>query len=391
MGLISTALISAASVAADQWKEYFYCDALPQDVLAVKGQRKTKGGNHFASDNVITTGSKVVVADGQCMLIVEQGKVVEACAEPGEYIFDSEAEPSIFTGGLNKESIMNVLDNVGKRFQHGGVAPTDQRVYYFNTKEIMNNKYGTPVPVPFRVVEPQIGLDMAVHMRCFGDFAYRITNPLLFYTNCCGNFSGTYTRSEIDEQLKSELLTQLQPAFGRISDMGIRYTSIAGHVGELAQILNDLLSAQWRDTRGIEITKFAISSITADPEDEKRIQDLQVRNAIGSNQATASGTIIDATAQAMQDAANNAAGAAVGLMGMQMAANAGGTAAAGALGMVGGQQAAPANGWTCECSTVNTGNFCSNCGKAKPAAGWTCECGTVNTGNFCSNCGKAKQ
>ena len=276
MGLIKAALGAAGGVMGDQWKEYFYCEALPENVLAVKGRKKVSGrsSNRFGEDNIISNGSVVAVADGQCMLIVEQGKIVEVCAEPGEFVYDSSTEPSIFSGSLGS-SIAAVFENIGKRFTFGGEAPKDQRVYYFNTKELVGNKYGTPSPVPFRVVDKNIGLDVDISIRCFGEYSYRMSNPLLFYTNICGNVSGEYTRDKIEGQLKTELLTALQPAFAKISDMGIRYSALPGHTMEMAQALNEVLSAKWRDLRGLEIVSFGVSSVKASEEDEKMIKELQ--------------------------------------------------------------------------------------------------------------------
>ena len=264
MGLMKAAMGAAGGVMADQWKEFFYCDAIPAEVLAVKGQKRVSGrsSNKHGSDNIISNGSVIAVADGQCMMIVEQGKVVDVCAEPGEYTYDFSTEPSLFTGSLS-QNIGAVFQNIGKRFTFGGEAPKDQRIYYFNTKELVGNKYGTPSPVPFRVVDQNAGLDVDISVRCFGEYSYRITNPILFYTNLCGNVEQEYTRSEIDGQLKTELLTALQPAFARISDMGIRYSAVPAHTLELADALNDVLSAKWRDLRGIEIVSLGVSSIKA--------------------------------------------------------------------------------------------------------------------------------
>ena len=242
MGLISAALGAASGVLADQWKEYFYCEALPNNVLAVKGRKRNSGrSSNKGSDNIISSGSVIAVADGQCMLIVEQGKIVDVCAEPGEYIYDSSTEPSIFSGKLGA-GILEVFKQIGKRFTFGGEVPKDQRVYYFNTKEITGNKYGTPSPVPFRVVDKNIGMDIDISIRCFGEYSYLLTNPLLFYTNVCGNVTADYTREQLDSQMKSELLTALQPAFARISEMGIRYSALPGHTTELADALNEELS-----------------------------------------------------------------------------------------------------------------------------------------------------
>ena len=241
MGLIKAALGAAGGVLADQWKEYFYCEALPSNVIAVKGRKKVSGrSSNNGSDNIISNGSVISVADGQCMLIVEQGKVVDLCAEPGEYTYDSSTEPSVFSGNLGS-SIAEVFKNVCKRFTFGGEAPKDQRIYYFNTKEMPGMKYGTPNPVPFRVVDNKIGLDVDIAIRCFGEYSVRVSNPLLFYTNVCGNVIADYTVDRLENQMRSELLTALQPAFARISEQGVRYSAIPAHTTELADALRDRL------------------------------------------------------------------------------------------------------------------------------------------------------
>ena len=398
MGLIKAALGAAGGVLADQWKEYFYCEAIPADVLVTKGVKRAGGrsSNTKGSDNIISNGSVIAVADGQCMVIVEQGKVVDLCAEPGEYTYDSSSEPSLFSGNLS-QSIKEVFKNIGKRFTFGGEAPMDQRVYYFNTKELVGNKYGTPSPVPFRVVDNNIGLDVDIAIRCFGEYSYRVTNPILFYTNICGNVSSVYTRSQIDGQLKTELLTALQPAFARISDMGIRYSALPGHTQELADALNEVLSAKWRDLRGIEIVSFGVSSVKASEEDEAMIKELQ-RNATFRNPNMAAAHLVGAQAAAMQAAASNqGAGAPMAFMGMNMAGQAGGFNAQSLYQMGQQQPAAPAaNTWTCpSCGKPATGKFCPECGTKKPEPAavdtWTCtSCGAKNKGKFCSECGAKK-
>ena len=400
MGLIQAALGAAGGVLADQWKEYFYCEAIPADVLVTKGVKRASGrsSNTKGGDNIISNGSVIAVADGQCMIIVEQGKVVDLCAEPGEYTYDSSSEPSLFTGKLS-QSIKEVFKNIGKRFTFGGEAPMDQRVYYFNTKELVGNKYGTPSPVPFRVVDNNIGLDVDISIRCFGEYSYRVTNPILFYTNICGNVSSAYHRSQIDGQLKTELLTALQPAFARISDMGIRYSALPGHTQEMADVLNEVLSAKWRDLRGIEIVSFGVSSVKASEEDEAMIKELQ-RNATFRNPNMAAAHLVGAQAAAMQAAASNEnAGAAMAFMGMNMANQAGGFNAQ-SLYQMGAQQpaaAAPAaDSWTCpSCGKPATGKFCPECGTKKPEPAavdyWTCtSCGAKNKGKFCAECGAKK-
>ncbi|MBR6352682.1 MAG: SPFH domain-containing protein, partial [Oscillospiraceae bacterium] len=381
MGLIQAALSSAGTVLADQWKEYFYCDALDSNVLVVKGKKKVSGlSSNRGSDNIISNGSIVAVADGQCMIIVDNGKIAELCAEPGEFKYDASSEPSIFAGDLG-ESILATFKVLGKRFTFGGEIPKDQRVYYFNTKEIIGNKYGTPSPIPFRVVDQRAGIDIDIAIRCFGEYSYRIANPILFYTNVCGNVTSEYTRAQLDNQLKTELLTALQPAFAKISEMGIRYSALPGHTTEIADALNEVLSAKWRDLRGLEIVSFGVSSVKANEEDEKLLKELQ-RNAAYRDPTLAGAAIIGAQAQAMQDAANNAGGAFTGFMGVNMAGATGGMNAE-SLFQMGAQQTQPqtAGGWKCpKCGAMASGKFCPECGTPKPAEdGWKCpKCGAVN-------------
>ena len=398
MGLIQAGLSAVNSVLADQWKEYFYCEALDTETLVVKGRKKNTGKSNRGNDNVISNGSVVAVADGQCMIIVDNGKIAELCAEPGEFRYDSSTEPSVFAGDLGN-AVKETFKVLGKRFTFGGEIPKDQRVYYFNTKEIVGNKYGTPSPVPFRVVDQRAGIDIDIAIRCFGEYSYRVSNPILFYTNVCGNVQNAYTRSQLDNQLKTELLTALQPAFAKISEMGIRYSALPAHTGEIADALNDVLSAKWRDLRGLEIVSFGVSSVKANEEDEKLIKEMQ-RNAAFRDPTMAAAHLVGAQAAAMQGAANNAGGAAVGFMGMNMAQQAGGMNAAALYGM-GAQQPAPEAAasapaketWTCPgCGKQAFGKFCTECGTKKPAPeGWTCpSCGAVNKGKFCAECGAKK-
>lgn len=403
MGLIKAAMAAAGSTLADQWKEFFYCDALDSDVMVVKGQKRIggKSSNTKGSDNIISQGSGIAVADGQCMIIVEQGKIVEFASEPGEYTFDASTEPSIFAGNLSN-AILASFDTFAIRFAHGGSTGKDQRVYYFNTKELMDNKFGTPNPVPFRVVDSRIGLDIDVSLRCSGVYSYKIADPILFYTNVCGNVSSAFTRDEIEKQLKTEFLSALQPALAKLSALEIRPNQIVAHNTELEDAMNEALSQKWGATRGLKIVSIALGSVTLPDEDAELIKTMQ-RNAALANPNMAGATLVAAQADAMKAAAGNSAGAMTGFMGMGMAAQAGGMNAQNLfamgqqqmMGQQAPQQAAPqaapqAAGWTCSCGTVNSGNFCSNCGSPRPSADWICSCGTKNSGKFCSNCGSPR-
>ena len=397
MGLIKAALASAGGVLGDQWKEYFYCDALPETVLAVRGKKKVSSrSSNKGNDNVITNGSVIAVADGQCMLIVDQGKVAEICAEPGEFVYDASTEPSVFSGALG-QSVKDTFAAMGRRFTFGGDVGKDQRVYYINTKELFGNKYGTPTPVPFRVVDEDIGFRTQISIRCFGEYSYRICDPILFYKNVCSNITDEFKRDRLDSMLKSELMTALQPAFGKMSAMGISYTELPLHTMDIANALNEVLSEQWRKKRGLEVVSFGVSSVSATEEDEKRLKDMQQSVFLGGGNAAA-GRMVDATANAMEAAAKNTAtGPMMAFAGMNMAGSAGTGNMQGLFQQnVGAAYQTPASktpepaaeGWTCpSCGTKASGNFCPECGAKKPEAGWKCSCGTVNQGKFCSNCG----
>ena len=417
MGLIKAGIGALGGTLADQWKEFFYCDSLSTDVLVKKGQKRTseRSSNTKGEDNIISNGSGIAVADGQCMMIVEQGKVVEVCAEPGEFTYDSSTEPSIFAGNLGT-SIIETFKTLGKRFTYGGDTGKDQRIYYFNTKEILGNKFGTPSPIMFDVVNREIGMRRTVQVRCNGIYSYTITNPILFYTRVCGNVEYEYTRSEIDETLKTEFISALQPALASMSELGLRPAQLPAKVNELKAAMNEALRLEWVESRGITVEKIALNPITLTEEDMKKINQMEDAATLGSNPFMMAGRMTDATANAMETAAANEAGAMTGFMGLGMAGNAmgGGFNAAQQFYSAGVQQAqqnmqtqpaqsaqpamqpaqpAPAaeDGWKCACGTVATGKFCPECGAKRPAAeGWTCSCGAVNKGKFCTECGAKK-
>lgn len=396
MGLIKAGTGALGGALADQWKEFFYCDALDSAVLAKKGEKRISGrsSNTKASDNIISSGSGIAVADGQCMMIVEQGKVVEVCAEPGEYTFDASTEPSIFAGSLG-QGILNTFKTIGRRFTYGGDTGKDQRVYYFNTKEIIDNKFGTPNAVSFRVVDTNVNLDIDVSLRCNGLYSYKIVDPLLFYTNVCGNVEKEYLREQIEDQLRAEFISALAPSLGRLSALEIRPNQIVTHMRELEEAINTELKDKWAETRGLAVVSIAMNPPTLSPEDAEAIKEIQ-KKAVLRDTSMAAATLTQAQADALTAAAKNESGAMMGFMGMGMAANAGAslnTQQLYTMAQAQQQQAQhqePAGGWKCSCGAVNTGNFCSNCGGKKPAGGGFCSnCGAkVEAGaKFCHECG----
>lgn len=406
MGLIRAGAESVRSMFADQWREFFYCDAMDADVLVARGRKKANRSsvNRKGSDNIITNGSIIVINEGQCMLIVDQGRVAEICDEPGEFIYDNSTEPSVFYGDLGG-SVEKSFETLGRRFSFGGDTGKDQRVYFVNTREIPGNKYGTVNPVPYRVVDRNIGLDLEISIRCHGEYSFHIVDPILFYTNVSGNVEDEYGRQELEGQMRSELLTAMQTAFARIAEQGIRYYQLAAHTTQIADALNAELSDKWAATRGIEIVSFGISGVKAPEEDEKMIKQLQ-RTAVFRDPGMAAASLTGAQADAMRAAAaNQAAGPVMAFAGMNMAGAAGGMNAQELFAMAqakgAAQQAeeagarspqkAEADSWLCSCGAENTGKFCSECGTKRPEDNsWLCSCGVQNTGNFCSECGRKK-
>ncbi|MCL2223993.1 MAG: SPFH domain-containing protein [Defluviitaleaceae bacterium] len=408
MGLIRAGMNAVGSTLSDQWLEFFYQDAMAETVLVTKGQRrhdKNRKSANQGNDNIISNGSGIAVADGQCMMIVDQGRIMDVCAEPGQYTWNQSSEPSIFAGNLG-DSIVNTFKTAARRFAHGGDSGKDQRVYYFNIRELKNNKFGTATPIPFRVVDTNIGLDIDITLRCNGMYSFRMTNPMLFYQNVSGNVEREYTRDQIENQLRSEFLNALQPAFARLSAMGMRYSAIPGHTMELSEALNQILSEQWSENRGLSVVSIAINSLSAPKEDEDMIRNLQ-RKAVMRDPGMAGAALVNAQAEAMKTAAGNQGGAMMGFMGLGMAQQAGGMdanqmfamnqqnqqAAMAAQQAQQNQQAAPSvDSWNCTCGEANTGRFCQGCGTPKPAPAdsWACACGEANTGRFCQGCGTPK-
>ncbi|MBR1853454.1 MAG: SPFH domain-containing protein [Lachnospiraceae bacterium] len=416
MGLLKAVKDAAGGILADQWREYFYCDSLSDDVLMVKGQKRTNGNNK-GLDNIISNGSIIAVNEGQCMIIVDQGGIVELCADPGEFVFNSSTEPSIFTGKLG-ENVKNTFKLFGRRFSGAGDTMKDQRIYFFNIKEIKSNFYGTPTPVTFRIVDNNIGLDMDTLLKCNGEYSYQIVDPIIFYKNVSGNKADEFKRSELTGMMKAELVQALQPALGKIGEQGVRPSQIPSHVGELADLLNEELTEKWTNLRGIKVVSMTMSPPSIPEEDRKRLNELQ-QQAVLKNPGMAAAHLTAAQAEAMKAAASNTStGPMMAFAGMNMASMAGGMNAntlfqmdaqnqmnaqqtnmqGGFAGQAGGNpqmkapSQAPILGWTCACGKAdNRGKFCEECGQPKPAAaGWTCACGTVNQGKFCTECGAKK-
>ena len=346
MGLIKALTGSVIGTVLDTWKDYFVCDSLDNDTLMVKGTKRGFGG----SGDVITNGSGIIVNEGQCALIIEEGNILEVANEPGSYTFDSSLSPSIFDGGL--EGLKNSFKDAVERFTFGGEVNKSQRVYYVNTKEIMENRFGTATPIPFRV---------EISVKCNGEFTFRIVNPVVFYQKVAGNKADRFEKDELISIMKSEMMDALNPAFGKLSDLNIRYSELPSHTTEIKDALREALRTRWEENRGIALDSLTINSVTIPEADAEKIKNIQF-SFINRDKDTANATIVSATADAIRDAANNANGAATGFMNVNMATNTGAQFL---------QQNNTAQGG---------GGFCPFCGQPVPSGA-----------KFCPSCGKALQ
>ena len=390
MGLIKAVLGSVSGTLSDQWKEYFYCEAMPNALLVTKGKKKQNGrtSNTHGDENIISNGSIIAVATGQCAIITDGGKVIELVAEEGEFRWDTSTEPSIMSGGL--KDLSKTFDTIGKRFTFGGDVAGDQRIFYVNTKEIIDNKFGSPTPIPYHIVDKNIGLDADFDIRVNGLYSFKITDPIKFYTNVCGNISSDYTKDVILEQMRTEFVSSLQVGLAKIGASGMRPSELPSYANEIGEAMDSALSSKWSELRGIDVVSVAFNPITLSDSDALRLKNLQEAGAL-RDPGLAAGMLTKSQAAAMEAAASNSSGAMTGFMGMGMAQNANNQNISNLFAMGQNNNSINAtNSWTCECGKVNNGNFCTECGKKKPSAMWTCSCGQVNSGNFCMNCGAKK-
>ncbi len=389
MGLMKAAWDGARKTLADQWIEYYYCDSLSNDVLIQKGEKVVNAGsNKKGSPNIITNGSGFAVNEGQAMLIVEDGKVVEFTMEPGRFTWEESSEPSLFDGGF--KGLRDSFKTFGKRFTMGGTEGKDQRVYFVNIKEIFDNKFGTSTPMAYK--DPTY---RGIYIRYFGQFTFRIDDPIRFYANISGNVDHHYTKSDLMQQCHAEFVNALDASLSKCSLEGYQYNDLPRKQLEIARFMNDALDQEWHERRGMVVESVAIEKVTPDDESRDRIE--KIDDAIMmSDQRVAAGRLAEAQAKAMENAASNEAGAMNGFIGMGFAQQAGGMNVNQMFAGNHQQENNPlfasssAKGWTCECGNVNTGKFCSECGKPAPQETWDCECGHTNTGKFCSECGKPK-
>lgn len=408
MGLIKAAIQSVSSTLSDQYLEFFTCDSLGKEILVKRGARRMSKGSNKGDMEVISNGSKIAVPEGTALLLVDNGKVTDFTTEAGMYTWDASSAPTCFGSSGFLEGAKKSIGDLWNRIKAGGEIPMQQRVYFVNMLEIIDNKFGTPSPIPYD--DPTY---LGIYIRVNGTFSFKIENPVAFFTSVVGNIADVYSRDMLMDQAKTEFISKLTEALSKMGagGDGIQYNRIQREQTNLRDYMNDCLDDEWLDGRGMVVISVGIGGITPDDESRKRIQDFDRDIMLGKNPNMLAARAVAMNAEAQVAAASNTAGAATGLMGMGMLGAIGGTSANSAFEMLKGQQGAnnsgmagmagmagaaavTGGGWKCECGhDGNTGKFCGECGKAKPApvTGWDCECGAKgNTGKFCAECGKPK-
>ena len=409
MGIIKAAADLVKGNLGDQWLEVYEAENMGDQTVFTRGVQIRRGQNTKGTDNTVSNGSVVHVYDNQFMILVDGGKIVDYTAEPGYYTINNSALPSMLNGQFGDS-----LSEAFKRFKYGGQTPTKQKVYFINLQEIKGIKFGTRQPVNYF----DSFYNAELFLRAHGTYSIKITNPLQFYAEAIPKNTDHVEIDEINEQYLSEFLEALQSAINQMSADGIRISFVSSKARELGKYMAGILDEEWNQMRGMEVQAVGIS-ISYNEESQKLIN-LRNEGAMLSDPPIREGYVQAAAARGLEAAGSNANGAMAGFMGMGMAGNIGGSIVGNAssvnmaqmqmnqqaqnnmnqMNMGMGQmnqsnmgvqpQPQQAAGWTCSCGQVNSGKFCSNCGKPAPSADWTCSCGQVNTGNFCSNCGKPR-
>ena len=375
MGLIQAFKGSVSGELANQWKELFVSDSMSTDTLVKRADHKVSGrsSNTKGDADVITKGSAIIVNEGQCALLVDSGKIIDVAAEAGAYEWEENGSASIFAGDFG-----DIFKEFGRRFTFGGEKPVQQRIYFVNTKDIVGLKFGTPSPIPFRILDNNVGLDMDTTLKCNGNYSMRVSDPTQLYVSLAGNVKDEYTIEDIQDQLRATFIAALQPALGKLTNLGVRPSAIPSYTKEMSEAMGEELNSDWTNKYGLAITSVQILTTVIPDEDAATLKELQKTGAF-RNQSMAGAALIGAQAEAMKNAASNPNGAMMGFMGMNMAMQAGGANAqdllnAGAATTGANQMAGAANGgaaagnrWFCpNCGNENFGNFCVNCGTKRP-------------------------
>lgn len=392
MGLIKAVKETIGGSLADQWLEVIEPESMGDQTVMTPGIRTGKGANRKGGEHVISNGSVIHVYEGQFMMLLDGGKIVDYSAQPGYFTVDNSSMPSMFSGSME-----DVLASSFDRFRYGGATPTTQKVLYINLQEIKGIRFGTRNPISYfdRFYNAELFL------RAHGTYSIRIVDPIRFYAEALPKNQDQVEITEINEQYLFEFMEALQACINQLSADGVSISYVPSKSRELSRYMADTLDGEWKKTRGMEIQSVAIASVSYDDQSRKLIQ-MRNQGAMLQDPSIREGYMQGAVARGMESAGKNPAGSAMGFMGMGMGMQAGGDALSAAShtnrSQMQGQafRKAPdagsaADSWICSCGHANTGKFCSECGKPRPATdSWTCSCGQVNTGKFCSECGKPR-
>lgn len=394
MGIIKAAVSAIGSGLADQWLEVYEAGDMGGSTVFTSGVPVRQGGsNTKGSEKAVSNGSIIHVYPNQFMLLTDGGKVVDYTAEEGYYKVDNSSMPSMFNGQFGDS-----LKETFSRIRFGGVPSGAQKVFFINTQEIKGQKFGTRNPINYF----DNFYNAELFLRCHGDYSVKVTDPLLFYSEVIPKNADKVDFEDISEQYLAEFLEALQASINKMSADGERISFVTSKGPALSKYMSECLDDTWKSKRGFEVDSVGIASITYDEESQKLIN-MRNQGAMMSDATIREGYVQSEIARGLGQAGSNPNGAGAAFMGMGMGMNAAG-GFMGAASATNAQQmqaqaaqaqaaqAAQAAGtWTCACGSVNSGNFCGQCGAPKPQpASWTCSCGSVNTGNFCSQCGKPR-
>ena len=395
MGLIKAIAGSIGGTLRDQWLDLIKCDNMDMDTLMVKVT--TKSGQ-------ISKSSRIIVAPGQIAVIYDSGSVLDATAEEGVYNFDQSSSPSFFAGEFGP-----VFKEMWQRFTYGGTPAKEQAVFFFNIKEILDNKFGTATPIPFQDWSHAIPNQMTgslspmrVNVRCYGKYTFKLDDVGVFMRIHAGT-ANVVKKNDIIEQMRTEVMASFQNILNEMgnSQHRVPVLELPSYTDEIKQVMDEKVFDAPIRARGVKLVGFAVESVSLDDESQAKID----RYEYSSNSMMQQGKIIDV----MQTAAGNEAGAAGAFMGLGMA-NMGSGGMTGSVmqnawngqgGQVnydpynqggGGGAAAPQpQGVPCpNCGKPITGKFCPECGTPAPApkAAMKCpKCGAESNGKFCPECG----
>lgn len=397
MGIIRAIKQTVGGTLADQWLEVIEPENMGGQTVLTAGVRTGKGANRKGGKDTISNGSVIHVYEGQFMMLLDGGRIVDYSAEPGYFTVDNSSMPSMFSGSLD-----DVVKNSFDRFRFGGATPTSQKVLYLNLQEIKGIRFGTRNPISYF----DNFYNAELFLRAHGTYSIRITDPIKFYVEAIPKNKDQVEITDINEQYLYEFLDALQSSINQMSADGMRISYVPSKSRELSKYMADTLDEDWRQTRGMEIQAVAIASLSYD-EKSQELLNLRNQGAMLQDSSIREGYMQGAFARGMEAAGSNANGSTMGFMGMQMGAQMGGNMAASMSAanqqqMIRNQQmqqeaAAAAHhaanepdNWICSCGQQNTGKFCSECGRPRQMGPWTCSCGQKNTGKFCSECGKPR-